>query len=85
MAAYEMLRDVVLPPARPTEIFLYDPTTTRPGRAISPTAKPGTVVKMLIRRAVATGKVEDLRQRVTARQESPAVKRLLEAIEEAAK
>jgi tetratricopeptide (TPR) repeat protein len=94
-AAYETLRDVVLPPSRPTEIFLYDPTLNRLGRpsttagTVPQAGKSSVIARILARRAVLAGKVEDLRQRGAARQGSPAAgvaaRLLLGAIEETPK
>jgi hypothetical protein len=91
-AAYETLRDAVLPPARPADIFIYDPTMTRPGRAASAATtpdsqKPNPIARILARRAAEVGKLDELRDKVTARQNSPAAtaaaRSLLAAIEEA--
>ena len=86
-AAYETLRDVVLPPARPAEVFLFDPASARVAPGSAAGAKAGEVARLLARRAVAAGRADDLRRRLEARQPSPAAKaaarRLLAAIEEA--
>jgi hypothetical protein len=88
---YELLRDVVLPPARPSEIFLYNPATTVPARAAAADAphRPGEVARLLAHRAKLAGRLDDLRDKVGARKDYPAARdaarRLLAAIEEAGK
>src|SRR4029077_6202564 len=55
-AVYQALRDAVLPPSRPTEIFLYAPP-------LSSTAlrRPQSVGSLLAVAAVRAGKVDDLK------------------------
>jgi predicted Zn-dependent protease len=62
-AVYEALRDVVMPPARPTEMFLY----TTPILA-NTLRTPQSVGTLLAAWAVRAGKSGDLRQAVAARQ-----------------
>jgi tetratricopeptide (TPR) repeat protein len=89
--AYEVLRDVVLPPARPSEIFLYDPATTLPARpsAADDSPRPGELASLLARRARLAGRLDDLRGKVAERKDSPAARdaarQLLAAIEETSK
>ncbi len=62
-AVYEALRDVVMPPARPTELFLY--TTPFDVTALR---NPRSVGKLLAIWAIRAGKSSDLRQAIAARQ-----------------
>ena len=62
-AVYEALRDVVMPPARPTEMFLY--TTPLLANALR---TPQSVGKLLAAWAVRAGKSGELRQAIAARQ-----------------
>jgi hypothetical protein len=63
-AVYETLRDVVLPAARPTEIFLYDSAVETTASA-DPAAPPSQcVARLLARAAVTAGRADDLRKRV---------------------
>ena len=80
-AAYETLRDVVLPASRPLEILLYNGPPERPARpspaaAARPTPTPtparaSEVGRLLARRAVAAGRADDLRKRIADRQAQP--------------
>ena len=80
-AAYETLRDVVLPAARPLEILLYNGHPERaarptPAAAARPTPPPtparaSEVGRLLARRAVAAGRADDLRKRIADRQAQP--------------
>jgi predicted Zn-dependent protease len=72
---YETLRDVVLPPGRPAELFLYAaplaavdraPASVRP---IPPRARSAGA--LLTRWAVAAGRTEELRERIAQRQARP--------------
>jgi len=89
LAAYEALRDAVLPASRPSEVFPYDPSTAHAAPGSPAAARPGEVARALVRRAVASGRADDLRGRLAARQQSPAGKaaarRILAALEEAEK
>ncbi len=62
-AVYETLRDVVLPPGRPGEIFLYAPLLN-----INAVAHPESVGQTLTTWAVRAGKAEELRKAIAARQ-----------------
>jgi tetratricopeptide (TPR) repeat protein len=64
---YEVLRDVVLPPSRPAEVFLY----TQPIAQAAYSHRPRSVGALLARWAVRAGRVEDLRRRVEARRKMP--------------
>ena len=62
-AVYQALHDAVLPPSRPTEVFLYAPP-------LSNTAlrRPQSVGSLLAAAAVRAGKVDDLKAAIAARQ-----------------
>ena len=62
-AVYETLRDVVMPPERPTELFLY--TTPLGAAALK---SPQSVGKLLAEWAVRAGKSQDLKGAIAARQ-----------------
>ena len=65
-SVYEALRDVVMPRARPTEVFLYAP----PLNAAN-VRRPTSVGSMLADWAVRAGKADDLRKRVAERRGEP--------------
>ena len=65
---YEVLRDVVMPEARPNEVFPYAPTITN----ISLSTRPKSVGHLLAGWAVRADKVNDLRARIDSlKEESP--------------
>ena len=62
-AVYEALRDVVMPPERPTELFLYTTSLATGGLR-----SPQSVGKLLAAWAVRAGKSGELKQAIAARQ-----------------
>ena len=73
---YETLRDVVLPPARPADLFLYAAPLAAVDRApaavrsIPP--RPRSAAALLAHWAVAAGRSDELRDRIAQRQTQPA-------------
>jgi tetratricopeptide (TPR) repeat protein len=63
---YDVLAGVVLPEARPAEVFLYAPTT----RA-DPTQPTVSVGQLLVAAAVKARRLDDLRGRTAARRDTP--------------
>ncbi len=63
---YEALRDVVLPPARPTELFLYAPPLD-----MNALRRPKSAGALLAAWAVRAGKAGELKQAIAARQGQP--------------
>ncbi|HZV06513.1 MAG TPA: tetratricopeptide repeat protein, partial [Gemmataceae bacterium] len=63
---YKVLADVALPEARPAEVFLYADTTLN-----DPSQPSISVGQLLVAAAARTGRLEDLRRRVAARQDKP--------------
>ena len=61
-AAYQVLRDVVMPAARPDEVFLYATPLN-----VSTLRRPQSVGKLLADWAVKAGKADELKQAMTAR------------------
>ena len=68
-AMYETLRDIALPAARPSEIFLY--RSSAGGADSSDASRPG-VAQLLVRAAVTAAQADDLRKRLAERQTEPA-------------
>ncbi len=66
VAVYGMLRDVVLPPGRPNEVFFY----ARP-LAQGQLKEPRSVGAMLVRSAVRAGKADELRAAIETRGSNP--------------
>lgn len=65
---YETLRDVVLPPGRPTEIFLYAPPLKGNDQSLPDSHHLG---RLLIEYAQQGGQLENLKQHIGQRMESP--------------
>ena len=65
-AVYLALRDAVLPPGRPTEIFLYAQALTN-----SALRRPQSASSLLAAWAVRAGKTDDLKSAIAARQKQP--------------
>jgi tetratricopeptide (TPR) repeat protein len=63
---YEVLREAVLPEARPAETFLY-PQPLGSGNV----RNPNSVSRFLVRAAVKASRVDDLRKRIDARKSQP--------------
>ena len=66
IAVYELLREAVLPKARPGEIFLYARPLSMAGLKL-----PRSVGALLVRWAVRAGKADDLKAAIEARQSNP--------------
>ena len=75
-SVYETLRDVVLPAARPAEVFLYAAPLARVDKAPASVRRipprPQNVGALLAHWAVAAGRSDELRKRIAERQARPA-------------
>ena len=73
---YETLREVVLPAARPTEIFLYATWLSTPGTGLAARVRgaltqSSSLAARLARWAVRAGRADDLRRRIEERKANP--------------
>ena len=66
LAIYQTLRDAVLPPSRPDEVFLYSTPLQ-----VSALRKPQSASKLLAAWAVKAGKADELKQALAARKGQP--------------
>ena len=76
VAVYETLRDVVLPSARPAEVFLYAAPLAvvekNPASVRTVPPRPQNVGALLVHWAVTAGRSDELRKRLAERQSRPA-------------